>query len=103
MGDYRHLSRAFSQLFRVAEDKPTAPEFFQGPVMRGAVLLILHLHGDDGSGERSPLPLFGHTGGQQVRRQRRVEGVGQQDELELHLWVKQRVTRCHMAMFVFII
>lgn len=54
--------------------------------MCGSVLLILDFNGHDGSGERSSLPLFGHTGGQQVRGQRRVESVRQQDELELHLW-----------------
>ena len=79
-------------------DKTTAPEFLQSPVMCGSVLLILHFNGNDGSREGSSLPLFGHTGWQQVGGQGRVESVGQQDELELHLWTT-RETR-HKGLLV---
>lgn len=57
--------------------------------MCGSVLLILHFNSYNGLGERTSLSLFGHAGGQQVRRQGRVQGVRQQDELELHLWTTQ--------------
>lgn len=67
------------------------PEFLQSPVMRGSILLILDFHGYDGLGERSSLPLLGHAGGQQVRRQWRVESVGQEDKLELHLWMTRDI------------
>lgn len=77
----------------IIADKTTAPEFLQGPVMRGSVLLILYFNSNDGSRERSSLPLFGHTGWQQVGGQGRVESVGQQDELELHLWTSRETRR----------
>ena len=63
------------------------PEFLQGPVVCGPVLLILDLHGYDGAGEGAPLPLIGHAGRQEVRGQRGVQRVRQQHELELHLQV----------------
>lgn len=75
----------YSFLHVFLNDQTAVPEFLQSPVVCGSVLLILNLDSYDGSGERSPLPLFGHAGGQQIRGQRRVESVCQQHKLELHL------------------
>lgn len=67
------------------------PQFFQSPVMCGSVLLILHFDGHYRPRERSPLSLFSLTGRQQVRGQRRIERVCQEDKLELHLWRKHEI------------
>ena len=63
-----------------------APELLQRPVVGGPVLLVLDLHGHDGAREGASLPVFGGLWGQQVRRQRGVERVGEEDKLELDLW-----------------
>lgn len=54
--------------------------------MCGPVLLILHFHCYDSSGERSPLPLCVITDRKQIGRQWGIKGVCQQDKLELHLF-----------------
>lgn len=60
-------------------------EFLQGPVVRGAVLQILNLHGHHGAGERPRVALHLRLRRQQLGRQRRVQGVGEQHKLELNL------------------
>lgn len=62
-----------------------APELLQRPVVGGPILLVLHLHSHDGAGEGPCLPFLGGLRRQQVRGQWRVEGVCEEDELELHL------------------
>lgn len=49
------------------------------------VLLVLHLHSHNGAGERPLLPVLGSIGGQQVRRERRVQRVCEEHKLELDL------------------
>lgn len=53
--------------------------------MCGSILLILHLHRHNGTWEVPFIPLLGFLRGREVRRQRRVEGVREQHELELDL------------------
>lgn len=60
-------------------------EFLQGPVVRGAVLQILNLHGHHGAGEWPRVALLLRLRRQQLGRQRRVQGVGEQHKLELNL------------------
>lgn len=60
-------------------------EFLQGPVVRGAVLQVLHLHGHHGAWEWPQVALLLRLRRQQLRRQRRVQGVGEQHKLELNL------------------
>lgn len=60
-------------------------EFLQGPVVRGAVLQILNLHGHHGAGEWPRVALHLRLRRQQLGRQRRVQGVGEQHKLELNL------------------
>lgn len=60
-------------------------EFLQGPVVRGAVLQILNLHGHHGAGERPRVALHLRLWRQQLGRQRRVQGVGEKHKLELNL------------------
>lgn len=60
-------------------------EFLQGPVVRGAVLQILNLHGHHGAGERPRVALHLRLRRQQLGRQRRVQGVREQHKLELNL------------------
>lgn len=71
--------------FKPCNENFLAPQFFQSPVMCGSILLILDFDGYNRPRERPPLSLFSLTGGQQVRGQRRVERVRQEDELELNL------------------
>lgn len=60
-----------------------SPKFRQIPVMSGAIFSILYLNGYDCFGEWSAVvPVFSVH---EIARQRRVEGVGQQDKLELNL------------------
>lgn len=53
--------------------------------MCGSILLVLHLHSHDGAREVSLLSVLGGLWGQQVWRQRRVQGVCEQNKLELDL------------------
>ena len=53
--------------------------------MGGPVLLVLDLHGHDGAGEGASLSVLGSLRGQQVRWQRGVECVREEDKLELDL------------------
>lgn len=63
----------------------TLLEFLQGPVVGGAVLQILNLHGHHSAGERPWVSLLLRLRRQQLGRQWRVQGVGEQHELELNL------------------
>lgn len=64
---------------------PPTPELLQRPVVGGPILLVLDLHGHNGAGEGTSLPVFGGLWGQQIRWQRGVESVREEDELELDL------------------
>lgn len=60
-------------------------KFLQGPVVRGTILQILHLHGHHGAREGPREALLLGVGRQQLGGERRVQRVRQQHELELHL------------------
>lgn len=70
------------------------PEFLQSPVVCGSIFLILHFNSDNSLRERPPFSLVSHAGGQQVRRQRRIKSVRQEDKLELHLRTTQGRKSC---------
>jgi len=73
---------SWEQVWRVKERLASEwlwPEFVDGPVMNGAVLEVLHLHGH----ERTTWPVRCH--GDEVGRQRRVESVTNENELKLNL------------------
>lgn len=64
---------------------PATPELLQCPVVGGPILLVLHLHGHDCAGEGPCLSVSGGLWGQQVWWQWGVEGVREEDKLELDL------------------
>lgn len=47
--------------------------------------MVLHFHSHDGAGEGTCLSVFGSLWGQQIRWQGGVEGVREEDKLELDL------------------
>lgn len=66
-------------------------EFIKGPVVCGSVLKVLNLYGHHGARERPGVTLFLWLWRQELRGQRRVQSVCQQDKLELDL--KERRNR----------
>lgn len=60
-------------------------EFIKGPVVCGAVLEVLNLDSDNGSGERSGVTVFLGFRRQQLRGKWGVQCVCQQHKLELDL------------------
>lgn len=91
---YRHKinvePESLDSLTLILKTEDTLPfahvlELLQGPVVRCAVLQILDLHGHHRARKKSVIPGLLGLRWQQLRRQWGVEGVGQQNKLELHL------------------
>lgn len=87
---YMHFEIAVRVASSIERDR--LPELVESPVVSGAVFQILYFHRDDGTREGSLLFVFVVEIRQQIRWQRRVEGVGEQGELELNLKRKKTTT-----------
>ena len=61
------------------------PELLQAPEVGGIVLEVLHLNSDHRPWRRTLVVVIRVPDREQVSREGRVEGLGQEDELESHL------------------
>ena len=61
------------------------PEFLQTPEMGGIVLEVLHLNSNHGPWRWTLVVVVRVPNREQVGREGRVEGLGQEDKLEGHL------------------
>ena len=61
------------------------PELLEAPEVGGIVLEVLHLNSDHRPWRRTLVVVIRVTNREQVSREGRVEGLGQEDELESHL------------------
>ena len=68
----------------MTESSRELPQFLKAPKMCGVILEILHLHPDYSPGRGSVVVIVRVLDGKEVGRERRVESVGHQHELERH-------------------
>ena len=61
------------------------PELLEAPEVGGIVLEVLHLNSDHRPWRRTLVVVIRVPNREQVSREGRVEGLGQEDELESHL------------------
>ena len=61
------------------------PELLKAPEVGGVVLEVLHLNSNHRPGGRTLVVIIRIPNGEQVSREGRVEGLGQEDKLEGHL------------------
>lgn len=61
------------------------PELLEAPEVGGIVLEVLHLNSDHRPWRRTLVVVIRVPDREQVSREGRVEGLGQEDELESHL------------------